>query len=276
MSDCGKVDNILKNQPHYIDGKQVECKIAIPKDYIGPIATELPLPQEQPSNAGLFINKKIFVGGLHPALREHDMRYYFEQFGEVEQCVIMHDKPTGKSRGFGFVIFVKESAADLVMQYKNKHNLMGKWVDCKRAMPKEVLMKEPGGSFNGKVDSKYNAKDTACDTNNGMMVNMYNMQNAFTSSSSPSSTNNSYNSKSAQPVNQNYVVNNYCKQNNINHSFVDINQSAMGLQKSNNASNASNNSLGSSGANLGNNLTNLNNLTSLTNLTNLIKLPISE
>ena len=27
------------------------------------------------------------------------MYEYFSKFGEIEQCVIMHDKPSGKSRG---------------------------------------------------------------------------------------------------------------------------------------------------------------------------------
>ncbi len=133
--DCLKVEELLRNQPHFIDGKQVECKIAIPKDYINSANNES-LVNEDP---GLFNSRKIFVGGLHPSLREDEMRQYFEQYGEIEQCVIMFDKPTGKSRGFGFILFDEESSADKVMTYKNKHNIMGKWVDCKRAMPKEVI-----------------------------------------------------------------------------------------------------------------------------------------
>lgn len=133
--DCLKVEEVLKNQPHVIDAKQVECKIAIPKDYINSVTNES-LVNEDP---GLYNSRKIFVGGLHPALREVEMRNYFEQFGEIEQSVIMYDKPTGKSRGFGFILFVDESSADIVMSCKNKHSIMGKWVDCKRAMPKEVI-----------------------------------------------------------------------------------------------------------------------------------------
>jgi RNA recognition motif-containing protein len=135
LVDYFKVEQVLKNQPHIIDGKQVECKIAIPKDHITSTTNE-PNLNEDP---GLFNSRKIFVGGLHPALREAEMRLYFEQFGEIEQCVIMYDKPTGKSRGFGFILFIDESSADIVMSCKNKHNIMGKWVDCKRAMPKEVI-----------------------------------------------------------------------------------------------------------------------------------------
>ncbi len=130
-----KVEEVLKNQPHIIDGKQVECKIAIPKDNMNSITTE----SGQSEDSALYNSRKIFVGGLHPLLRESEMRLYFENYGKIDQCVIMYDKPTGNSRGFGFVVYYDESSVDLVMACKNKHSIMGKWVDCKRAMPKELI-----------------------------------------------------------------------------------------------------------------------------------------
>ena len=77
---------------HIIDGKHVECKIAIPKEHINTFDNPEDLPLIQNS-------KKIFVGGLPPNLKEFEMKNYFERFGELEQCVIMKDKPSGKSRG---------------------------------------------------------------------------------------------------------------------------------------------------------------------------------
>jgi heterogeneous nuclear ribonucleoprotein A1/A3 len=121
--DNTKVDLVLKGQPHVIDGKAVECKIAIPKDHIAPLDTTI---IEEPAH--ISNSRKIFLGGLPPSLKEPDMKAYFEKYGEIEQCVIMKDKPTGKSRGFGFIIFVNEDSADSVMIDKNKHNILGKWV----------------------------------------------------------------------------------------------------------------------------------------------------
>ena len=94
FKDSSNIENLLKGQPHIIDGKQVECKIAIPKDQINTIS-EANLDE----NAMSFKAHKIFVGGLPPNLREAEMHNYFGKFGEIEQCVIMHDKPSGKSRG---------------------------------------------------------------------------------------------------------------------------------------------------------------------------------
>ncbi len=87
--DPSIVDFILKI-PHFIDGKCVECKIAIPKEHIN---------SNEEETSVLYNSKKIFVGGLPPNIKENEMKIYFEQYGEIDQCVIMKDKPTGKSRG---------------------------------------------------------------------------------------------------------------------------------------------------------------------------------
>jgi len=39
------------------------------------------------------------------------MKQYFEQFGDIQEIVIMQDKD-GKSRGFGFCIFKETSSLD--------------------------------------------------------------------------------------------------------------------------------------------------------------------
>lgn len=46
---------------------------------------------------------KVFVGGLAWETPNDVMRSYFEQFGEILEAVIITDKNTGKSKGYGFV-----------------------------------------------------------------------------------------------------------------------------------------------------------------------------
>nr|UYM26424.1 RBM24-1 [Diospyros kaki] len=48
---------------------------------------------------------KVFVGGLAWETPTDVMRRYFEQFGEILEAVIIIDKTTGKSKGYGFVTF---------------------------------------------------------------------------------------------------------------------------------------------------------------------------
>ena len=53
----------------------------------------------------LFRCSKLFLGGLPPAASKDDVNNYFSQYGEVEMCTIKTDVYTGRSRGFGFLIF---------------------------------------------------------------------------------------------------------------------------------------------------------------------------
>lgn len=46
---------------------------------------------------------KIFVGGLPYSSNDETLRRFFERFGEIEEAVVITDRATGKSRGYGFV-----------------------------------------------------------------------------------------------------------------------------------------------------------------------------
>ncbi len=49
---------------------------------------------------------KIFVGGLPYHTTDETLRKFFERFGEIDEAVVITDRTTGKSRGYGFVSFV--------------------------------------------------------------------------------------------------------------------------------------------------------------------------
>jgi len=46
---------------------------------------------------------KLFVGGLPYHTTDQSLREYFKQFGDIEEAVVITDRQTGKSRGYGFV-----------------------------------------------------------------------------------------------------------------------------------------------------------------------------
>lgn len=51
---------------------------------------------------------KIFVGGLPYHTTDESLRHYFENFGDIDEAVVITDRQTGKSRGYGFVsIFIQ-------------------------------------------------------------------------------------------------------------------------------------------------------------------------
>ncbi|XP_063103260.1 heterogeneous nuclear ribonucleoprotein D0 isoform X4 [Cavia porcellus] len=84
--------------------------------------------------------RKMFIGGLSWDTTKKDLKDYFSKFGEVVDCTLKLDPITGRSRGFGFVLFKESESVDKVMDQK-EHKLNGKVIDPKRA--KAMKTKEP-------------------------------------------------------------------------------------------------------------------------------------
>ncbi|KAK4344189.1 hypothetical protein RND71_037283 [Anisodus tanguticus] len=78
---------------------------------------------------------KLFVGGISWDTDEERLKEYFSSYGEVVEAVIMKDRTTGRARGFGFVVFADPAAAERVV--KEKHNIDGRMVEAKRAVPRD-------------------------------------------------------------------------------------------------------------------------------------------
>uniref|UniRef100_A0A2K5EW31 DAZ-associated protein 1 n=1 Tax=Aotus nancymaae TaxID=37293 RepID=A0A2K5EW31_AOTNA len=79
--------------------------------------------------------RKLFVGGLDWSTTQETLRSYFSQYGEVVDCVIMKDKTTNQSRGFGFVKFKDPNCVGTVLASR-PHTLDGRNIDPKPCTPR--------------------------------------------------------------------------------------------------------------------------------------------
>ncbi|KAF4121048.1 RNA-binding protein Musashi [Geosmithia morbida] len=120
-----KTVNIVMVKEHYLDGKIIDPKRAIPRD-----------EQEKTS--------KIFVGGVSQETTDQEFRDYFAQFGRVVDATLMMDKDTGRPRGFGFVTFESESGVDACIDVPLE--IHGKPVEVKKAQPRGNLRDDDDSS----------------------------------------------------------------------------------------------------------------------------------
>ena len=109
------------------------------------------------SSSDQFYTKKVFVGGLSADISVDEFKKYFERFGSITDVVVMQDSITHRPRGFGFITFDSEESVESVMM-NNFHDLNGRQVEVKRAVPKDGNNGYDGGNKmryrNGSVASK--------------------------------------------------------------------------------------------------------------------------
>lgn len=72
------------------------------------------------------MSNKIFVGGLSWGTDDDGLREAFSAFGDVTDAVVIKDRDTGRSRGFGFVTFTSNEEATSARDAMNGADLDGR------------------------------------------------------------------------------------------------------------------------------------------------------
>lgn len=84
--------------------------------------------------------------GMH-TVTEQEFRDFFEQFGAVMDSVVMFDRDTHRSRGFGFVTFEDPAVCNRLLEMNDSGEgsgrlvMRGKTCEVKAAQPKESSMR---------------------------------------------------------------------------------------------------------------------------------------
>ncbi|CAH9090080.1 unnamed protein product [Cuscuta epithymum] len=81
--------------------------------------------------------RKLVVLGIPWDVDTEGLREYMRGFGELEDCVVMKERSTGRSRGFGYVTFA--TADDAKNALSKEHFLGNRILEVKIATPKEEM-----------------------------------------------------------------------------------------------------------------------------------------
>ncbi|KAL8682403.1 MAG: hypothetical protein Q9186_001524 [Xanthomendoza sp. 1 TL-2023] len=90
---------------------------------------------------------KLFIGGLAWHTDDAALRAKFEEFGQVEEAIVVKDRDTGRSRGFGFVRFAQEQNADEAASQMNNVEFDGRTIRVDKASERGAG--GGGGGFGG-------------------------------------------------------------------------------------------------------------------------------
>ena len=78
---------------------------------------------------------KLFVGNLDYTVTGDDLKDLFSQAGTVTDAVVISDKMSGRSRGFGFVEMSTEEEAKAAVEKVNGADLKGRKINVNEARP---------------------------------------------------------------------------------------------------------------------------------------------
>lgn len=99
---------------------------------------------DQPSQIN---KKKIFMGNLPWSLTNESLTELVSEYGEVVEANIITDKFNGRSKGFGFVEFTTEEAAEAAVEALNESEVEGRQIFVNIAKPKSPRSDRPRRSF---------------------------------------------------------------------------------------------------------------------------------
>lgn len=80
---------------------------------------------------------KIHVGNLPFSINSDGLRELFSSFGEIEDAVVISNKFSGRSKGFGFVTFLKDEDAKKAIEEMNEKKVEGRILRVNEARPIE-------------------------------------------------------------------------------------------------------------------------------------------
>ena len=93
--------------------------------------------------------KKLYVGGLPYSTTQDELKNEFSKAGAVSSAMVIMDKMTGRSKGFGFVEMSSDEDATKAIDMWNGKDFGGRNLTVNEARPMEPRAPRQGGGFGG-------------------------------------------------------------------------------------------------------------------------------
>lgn len=63
--------------------------------------------------------RRLFIYSLPPSMKNSDLYHLFAQYGDVEDAYIIKNRVTGRSKGFGYVVYESVEDAEKMIKIKS-------------------------------------------------------------------------------------------------------------------------------------------------------------
>lgn len=98
---------------------------------------------------------KLYVGNLNFRVTEDDLRELFAPFGTIDDLILLHDRETGRSRGFGFITLADDELAQKAIDQLHQQDYQGRDLALNQARPRT-----PGPAEASQGAGKFNPAKT--------------------------------------------------------------------------------------------------------------------
>lgn len=90
---------------------------------------------------------KLYVGGLAYSVTDQELETLFAEYGKVVSAVVIKDRDTSQSKGFGFVEMEDIKEGQNAIKEMNGKEISGRSIMVNQARPQEPRTGGGGGSF---------------------------------------------------------------------------------------------------------------------------------
>jgi RNA recognition motif-containing protein len=79
----------------------------------------------------------IYVGNLPFTTTDEDLKQRFAEYGEIQRAVVIMDRDTKKSRGFGFVEMANDADGEAAVESEDGTDMDGRALKVTKAKERE-------------------------------------------------------------------------------------------------------------------------------------------